>query len=317
MFNFALIGASGYIAPRHLRAIHESGNRLVAAIDPHDSVGVLDRYFPEARFFTEIERFDRFLMNLVLNNDERKVDYISVCTPNYLHDAHARLSLRVGANVICEKPLVVNPWNLDQLIKLEQDYGKKVYTVMQLRVHPRLIALKEQIQQQPGMKHDVTLSYITPRGSWYQASWKGVLEKSGGVGTNIGIHLFDLMIWLFGDVTGYEVHYCDLHKMTGVIEFQNAHVRWFLSIDKRDLPREYDSSGYTAYRYLSIDGIETEFSEGFADLHTLVYNDIIAGKGYGIEDARPSIDLVYHLRNFKPIVPAGDCHPILEKLISN
>jgi len=317
VYNFAIIGASGYIAPRHLKAILDTGNRLVAACDPHDSVGILDRYFPEARFFTEIERFDRYLEKLRLNDDPRKIDFVTVCSPNYLHDAHTRLGLRIDANVICEKPLVINPWNLDQMAKIELDRKKKIYTVLQLRVHPGLIALKERLaKSDTGKKHDVTLSYITPRGSWYQTSWKGVLDKSGGVATNIGIHLFDLMMWLFGGMTGYEVHYSDPSKMTGVVEFQNAHVRWFLSIDKKDIPVEYDASGNKAFRSILIDGNETEFSEGFTDLHTLVYKDIFEGRGYGVEDARQSIELVYHLRNSIPRAPSGDYHPMLKNIMS-
>lgn len=312
MKNFGLIGASGFVAPRHLKAIRDTGNRLIAAVDPHDSVGILDTFFRETRFFTEIERFDRYLEKLRRQSDEDRAHYISICSPNYLHDAHVRLALRLRAHAICEKPLVISPWNLDALQDLEAEYGCRVYTVLQLRHHPSLIALKESLDISVRNGHaDVCLTYITRRGPWYQTSWKGSLEKSGGMSMNIGIHFFDLLIWLFGPVERCSVHFSTPQKMAGALELSRARVRWFLSVDGNDLPVNYIESGRSAFRSITISGQEVEFSEGFGDLHTRVYEEIIAGRGYGIEDARPSIDLVHTIRNSPIVVPKDDAHPML------
>lgn len=310
MKNFALIGAAGYIAPRHLKAVHDTGNRLVAAVDPKDSVGVLDRFFPDARFFTEIERFDRFLEKLRRDRSSERVDYVSVCSPNYLHDAHVRLGLRVHADVICEKPLTITPWNIDALSELEHEYDRKVYTVLQLRLLPPLRALKERLEQQPPKKRPkVVLSYVTRRGPWYQVSWKGDPAKSGGVAMNIGIHFFDLLLWLFGSVREKEVHIHTPTKMAGMLELERADVTWFLSIDARDLPPGQLDKGEPAYRSLTMDGDELEFSSGFTELHTQVYKDVLAGGGYGLPDARPAVELVHTLRGV-PVTEPGDlAHP--------
>ncbi|PDV99802.1 Gfo/Idh/MocA family oxidoreductase [Candidatus Chloroploca asiatica] len=300
--NFAMTGVAGYIAPRHLKAIKETGNRLVAAIDPNDAVGILDQYAFDVRFFTEFERFDRHLEKLRRGPAEQRVHYLSICAPNYLHDAHCRAALRIGADAICEKPLVINPWNLDPLQELEQESGKRIYTILQLRLHPRLIALREQLQQAPrGHRHDVVLTYITARGFWYHISWKGISEKSGGIATNIGIHFFDLLIWLFGDVLEQRVHHNDPQRMGGILELERARVRWFLSVDHRDLPFTAQAGSKTTYRSITIDEQEVEFTAGFTDLHTRVYEDILAGGGFGIDEVRPSIELVHQLRN-APIV---------------
>jgi UDP-N-acetyl-2-amino-2-deoxyglucuronate dehydrogenase len=289
--NFAVIGVGGYIAPRHLRAIRDTGNRLVAAVDPKDSVGVLDQYSFDVRFFTEIERFDRHLEKLRRGPEEGNIHYVSICSPNYLHDAHCRLALRVGADVICEKPLVINPWNLDALEELEVETKRRIHTVLQLRVHPELIRLRESLRGDNTV-HDVELTYITSRGPWYQVSWKGQIDKSGGVATNIGVHFFDLLIWLFGSVSGIKVFHADDQRMSGFIELEHARVGWFLSVDKNDLP----DIAKTTYRSITVDGKEVEFSEGFTDLHTRVYEETLAGRGFGIAEARPSIELTYRIR---------------------
>jgi UDP-N-acetyl-2-amino-2-deoxyglucuronate dehydrogenase len=310
--NFAVIGVGGYIAPRHLRAIRDTGNRLVAAVDPKDSVGVLDQYSFEVKFFTEIERFDRHLEKLRRGPEEDRVHYISVCSPNYLHDAHCRLALRVGSDVICEKPLVINPWNFDALEELEAETKHRIHTVLQLRVHPQLINLK-QSQQKEGGQHDVVLTYITSRGPWYHVSWKGQQDKSGGVATNIGVHLFDLLLWLFGPVANTRVYQSNNSRMSGFIELEHARVRWFLSVDAQDLPPQAKLAGKTTYRSITVDGKEVEFSEGFTDLHTRVYEETLAGRGFGIAEARPSIELTYAIRT-APISPKDECaHPLLYK----
>ena len=299
MSNFALIGTAGYIAPRHLKAIRDTENKLIAAVDPHDSVGLLDSYSFETRFFTEIERFDRHLEKLRRGPDAEinRVHWVSICSPNYLHDAHCRLALRVGANVICEKPLVINPWNLDQLEQIEDETGQKIYNVLQLRVHPQLFKLREQLQQDNSTKkHEVILTYVTSRGNWYHTSWKGDENKSGGVATNIGIHFFDLLMWLFGSVEDVKVFHKDPKRMSGFIELENASVRWFLSVDNNDLPEDARQSGKTTYRSITVDGEEIEFSGGFTDLHTKVYELTLAGEGFRISDARPSINLVHKIR---------------------
>lgn len=312
--NFAITGVAGYIAPRHLRAIRDTGNRLVAAVDPHDSIGLLDQYAFDVRFFTEIERFDRHLEKLRRGPEENRVHFVSICSPNYLHDAHCRLALRVGADVICEKPLVINPWNLDALQELEAETGKRIYNVLQLRVHPALLALREQLRQQgKSGRRDVILTYVTARGGWYHVSWKGSEEKSGGVATNIGIHFFDLLLWLFGEAGECRVHYADDKRMAGFIELAGARVRWFLSVDAKDLPFEAAPGKRSTYRSITIDGQEIEFTEGFTDLHTRVYEEVLAGQGHGIDDARPSISLVHRIRH-TPLSPVDDtAHPQLLK----
>lgn len=314
MKNFAITGVAGYIAPRHLKAIQDTGNNLVAATDPHDSVGILDRFFPDASFFTEFERFDRQLEMLRRGNDANKVDYISICSPNHLHDAHIRLALRIGSDALCEKPLVLNPWNLDILENLEQEYSNKVYSVLQLRVHPSLIAIKQKIDSgKKTKKHQVILTYITSRGKWYTYSWKGQAEKSGGIATNIGVHFFDLLMWYFGKTNYSEVHLSQPDKMSGYLDLENAEVRWFLSLDKSDLPEEAISMGRTTHRSITMDEDEVEFTEGFTDLHTRVYEETLAGKGFGIKEARPSIETVYNIRIMKPNPNSSKLHPMVEK----
>lgn len=288
MKKFALIGAAGYIAPRHMKAIYETGNELVAAMDIYDSVGVLDRYFPNCSFFAEIERFDRYLEKLQTQNEG--LDYISVCTPNYLHDAHCRLGMRVGADVICEKPLVLNPWNLDQLKEIEKKTKKNVFTVLQLRLHPDLIDLKKSLNNE---HYNVVIKYITPRGPWYNFSWKGNMGKSGGIVTNIGIHLFDLMIWLFGKEIESVVYINNLNKVAGTSYFKRAKVDWFLSIDRNDLPENH----ITSYRSIVINDEPIKFDSGFTNLHTKVYEAVLNGCGFGIDDAYPSIKLVHKIRS--------------------
>ena len=298
MKNFGITGVAGYIAPRHLKAIKDSGNNLIAAVDPHDSVGILDQFFPHASFFTEFERFDRHLEKLRREGDELRAHYLTICSPNNLHDAHIRLALRIGADAICEKPLVLNPWNLDALQELEAETGSRVYTILQLRVHPSLIELKTKLEsQKTETKHKVNLTYITSRGLWYDFSWKGIKEKSGGVGTNIGIHFFDLLLWLFGSVQRSELHLSESKKMAGFLELKNAEVTWFLSADRDDLSAELIEKKIPTFRSIDYDGKEIQFSSGFTDLHTKVYEETLAGKGFGIESARPSIQLAYELRN--------------------
>lgn len=313
--NFAITGVAGYIAPRHLTAIYETGHHLVAAVDPHDSVGILDHNFPNSAFFTEIERFDRHLEMLRRGPVNERVHYVSVCSPNHLHDAHIRLALRVGADAICEKPLVMNPWNLDVLQELEQEHGRSVYTVLQLRVHPRLLELREQIQaeaKEGGKRHSVRLTYITSRGKWYGYSWKGDEAKSGGVTTNIGIHFFDLLMWLFGAPVRNEVHVAEAERFGGAMELANADVQWFLSVDERDLP-EHVQGVQPTYRSITVDGQEVEFSGGFRDLHTRVYEETLAGKGFTIQDARAAIELVHNIRQARPMSPTGETHPLISR----
>jgi UDP-N-acetyl-2-amino-2-deoxyglucuronate dehydrogenase len=314
MKRFALTGVAGYIAPRHLQAIHDTGNQLVAAMDPHDSVGILDRYFPHASFFTEFERFDRHLERLKRDPSRDAIDFLSICVPNYLHDAHIRLALRVGANALCEKPLVANPWQLDALQELESEYPGKVYTILQLRVHPALIELKKKLDLLPKDKrHQVSLSYITSRGPWYQYSWKGDEDKSGGIATNIGIHFFDMLSWFFGAVKDKEVYLSEELRMSGMLELENADVNWYLSIDRSDLPEEAVAKGQPTYRSITIDGEEVEFSGGFTDLHTVMYQETVAGRGFGMEHARPSIELVHALRTMPIAQHIRHGHPFLLK----
>jgi UDP-N-acetyl-2-amino-2-deoxyglucuronate dehydrogenase len=294
--NFAITGVAGFVAARHLKAIQETGNRLLAAVDPHDAVGILDRFSFDTRFFTEIERFDRHLEKLRRGPVAGRVDYLSICSPNYLHDAHIRLALRVGADAICEKPLVINPWNLEALKELECESGRRVFTVLQLRLHPVLVALKARLEQAPHAMHEVTLSYVTARGRWYGVSWKGSEERSGGVITNIGIHFFDLLLWLFGAVKHSEVHMRETTRAAGMLQLARARVSWFLSTDLRDLPFTSVPGGQTTHRSIRIDGTEVEFSDGFVSLHTKVYEDILGGGGFGIDDARPAIVLAHSIR---------------------
>ena len=298
MKNFALIGVGGYVAPRHLKAIKETGNNLIAALDKNDSVGILDSYFPEADFFTEFERFDRHIEKL-----KRKgihTDYLTVCSPNYLHDAHIRFGLRIGADVICEKPLVLNPWNVEGLMEIEKETGKKIFTILQLRLHPAIIELKEKIQKAPaGKKYDIDLRYITSRGHWYYISWKGDIQKSGGIATNIGIHFFDMLLWIFGDVKSLEVHQHTHDIAAGRLELEKANVNWFLSINADTLPQEAKLAGKRTFRSLTIDGKEFEFSEGFTELHTKSYEEILKGNGFPVTETLRSIELVNEIRNKK------------------
>jgi UDP-N-acetyl-2-amino-2-deoxyglucuronate dehydrogenase len=311
--NFAITGVGGYIAPRHLKAIRDTGCRLVAAVDPKDSVGVLDQYAFDVRFFTEVERFDRHLEKLRRGAESDRVHYLTVCSPNYLHDAHCRLGLRVGADVICEKPLVINPWNLEPLRDLEAETGRRIYTVLQLRVHPALVALRERLMKEsPGRPHDVVLTYVTSRGHWYDVSWKGQIEKSGGVPTNIGIHFFDLLSWLFGGVESHAVHLRQPRRMAGSIALERARVRWFLSVESSDLPFAPEPGKRTTFRSITVDGQEVEFSEGFGDLHTAVYREALAGRGFGLDDVRPSIELAHAMRTCDVTSPGDDAHPLLK-----
>ncbi len=310
MVNFALTGLAGYIAPRHLQAIRDTGSRLVAAVDPHDSVGIMDQYFPEASFFTEFERFDRHLEKLRRGPEDERVSYVSVCAPNHLHDAHIRLALRTGADAICEKPLVLNPWNLDQLAEIEAESGQRVWTILQLRVHPALVALRERILAEPDRRHQVRLTYVTTRGMWYRYSWKGDARKSGGVATNIGVHFFDMLQWLFGEAGGLAVHVNEPERAAGTLALPRADVQWFMSLDADDLP-EHTRGAQPTYRSITVDGEEIEFSGGFRDLHTLVYERTLAGQGFGIEDARPSIALVHDIRHAAPVAAGADAHPFV------
>ena len=296
--NFALIGAAGYVAPRHMKAIVDTGNKLIVALDKSDSVGVLDSFSYDVAFFSEFERFDRHAEKLRRQGEDARLHFVSICGPNYLHDAHIRFALRIGADAVCEKPLVLNPWNLDALSELEEESGRRIYNILQLRLHPALVALKDKYANCEADKRPlVELTYITSRGNWYFHSWKGEVEKSGGVATNIGIHFFDMLMWIFGKPLNREVHLSDPRRMSGFLELENADVRWFLSVDRRDLPDEAIAEGKTTFRSVKVDREEVEFSSGFVDLHTAVYREILDGRGFGIEDARPSIELVYNLRN--------------------
>jgi UDP-N-acetyl-2-amino-2-deoxyglucuronate dehydrogenase len=311
--NFAVIGIAGYIAVRHVRAVKETNNNLVAALDPFDSVGFMDSYFPEADFFTEFERFDRHIAKL--NRQGTHVDYVSICSPNYLHDSHIRFALRNGADAICEKPLVLNPWNIDALKDYERETGKKVWNILQLRHHQAIMDLKEQVRNDPPDKvYDIDLSYITSRGNWYHYSWKGKDEKSGGVHTNIGVHFFDMLTWIFGDVKENRVNFIKGDKAAGYLELERARVRWFLSIDHNDIPSEMKASGKRTYRSITVNGEEIEFSGGFTDLHTISYEKILEGKGYGLDAARTSIGIVYNIRNSEPVGLTGEYHPIIKSI---
>lgn len=303
--NFAVTGVAGFVAPRHLKAIHDTGNRVVAAVDPHDAVGLLDRFGFDVRFFTEFERFDRHLDKLRRGPEGDRVQYVTVCSPNYLHDAHMRVALRVGADAICEKPLVINPWNLDALQELEQETHRRIYTVLQLRLHPALVAFKEKLKGSPKKRHTVQLAYLTARGRWYDVSWKGVDERSGGIVTNIGIHFFDLLAWLFGDVERAEVHLREGKRAAGTLALANADVQWYLSAEASDLPFTPVPGSKTTFRSIVVDGEQLEFSDGFTDLHTRVYQEILAGRGFGIDEARPSIELSHRIRETAITRPAS------------
>jgi len=310
--NFGIIGVAGYIAVRHLHAIKETGNNLLASLDKFDSVGRIDSYFPESDFFVEFERFDRHFDKLKRNGT--KIDYVSICSPNYLHDSHIRFALRHHAEAICEKPIVLNPWNIDALQEIENETGHKIYTVLQLRLHPKLIELRDRIKNGPkGKVYDIDMTYITSRGNWYSISWKGDIQKSGGVATNIGIHFFDLLSWIFGDTRKNIVHVSEPHKAAGYLELENARVRWYLSLEYNDVPKAVKESGKRTYRSITVDGEEIEFSEGFADLHTMTYREILAGRGFGLRDARQSVETAYTIRNSAPIGLKGEYHPFLKE----
>ena len=315
MKNFALIGAAGYIAPRHLKAIKDTNNNLIAALDKFDSVGIMDSYFPNADFFVEFERFDRHLEKLKREKNIR-LDYVSICTPNYLHDAHIRTALRRDAHAICEKPLVLNPWNIDALLDIEKATAKKVYTILQLRLHQSIIDLKKKVDKGPKDKiYDVDLTYLTSRGHWYYTSWKGDVSKSGGIASNIGVHFYDMLSWIFGDVKQNVVHLHTHDRAAGYLEFERARVRWFLSIDYNVIPQEIKDKGQRTYRSIKVEGDEIEFSGGFTELHTESYKDILAGNGFGLKDARQSIEIVQSIRNAETSPLQGDYHPFakLEK----
>lgn len=315
MKDFALIGAAGYIAPRHMQAIRDTGNSLVAAVDTNDSVGIIDSYFPEAAFFTEFERFDRHLEKL--KRAGKKVGYISICSPNYLHDAHIRFGLRYGADVICEKPIVLNPWNIDALEEIENETGHHVYNILQLRLHPNIIALKKKVEESPKDKiYDFDLTYITSRGNWYYTSWKGNTEKSGGIATNIGVHFFDMLQWVFGAVKENIVHLHTHDRAAGYLAFEKAKVRWFLSINADTLPSEVRDKGKRTYRSINIDGEEIEFSDGFTDLHTISYRQILGGQGFRIGEARTAIEMVHKIRTSAPSGLQGPYHPLCELTVA-
>jgi len=311
MKNFALMGAAGYIAPRHLKAIKDTNNNLIAALDKFDSVGIMDRYFPNANFFTEFERFDRHIEKLK-RNEAIALDYVSICTPNYLHDSHIRMALRSGAHAICEKPIVLNPWNIDALAAIEKESEGNINTILQLRLHTAIIALKKKVDATPkNGKYEIDLTYITSRGKWYDASWKGESSKSGGIATNIGVHFYDMLSWIFGSVQENVVHLRTPHKAAGYLEFENARVRWFLSIDAEDLPKEVKEKQQRTFRAITIDLEELEFSDGFTELHTISYQKILQHQGFGLAEVRPSIEIVHDIRNAE-IESLGHKHPFLK-----
>lgn len=315
MKNFAIIGVGGYIAPRHLKAIKETGNNLLVALDKSDSVGIMDSFFPKADFFTEPERFERHVYKTQHGSGE-KIDIFSICTPNYLHDAHIRMALLNGADAICEKPLVLNPWNIDALSELEKETGHKIYNILQLRLHPAIINLKKKIEAgNPNKVYDVDLTYITSRGKWFHYSWKGDVTKSGGLATNIGIHFFDMLQYIFGKKKMLVVHHRDDHVVSGYLELERARVRWFLSVDSEYLPDDIKAKGQTTYRSIQIAGDELEFTGGFTDLHTESYKNILAGNGFGIQNAKPSIEMVHYIRNAEIVNTMKDCeHPFMSKI---
>lgn len=312
--SFGLIGAAGYIAPRHLKAIKDTGNVLTAAYDPNDSVGIMDSYFPDASFFTEFERFDRHVEKL--RRRGKGLDYIGICSPNYLHDSHMRFALRSGAHAICEKPLVINPWNVDALEEFERDYGKRIYNILQLRHHPAIRDLRNRVAQEPAdRKHDVDLTYLTSRGNWYFASWKGDIQKSGGIGTNIGVHFFDMLGWVFGRLQENHVHLHEADTAAGYLEFERARVRWFLSVNADYLPADVKAKGQRTFRSITCDEEQVEFSDGFTDLHTVSYQAILAGEGFGLSAARDSIELVHGVRTKAPDRSRGEVHPFVQRVL--
>lgn len=315
--NFALIGAAGYIAPRHMKAIAETKNALVAALDKSDSVGIIDSHFPNAHFFTEFERFDRHLDMLRRHAEADAVDYVSVCSPNYLHDSHMRFALRSGADAICEKPLVLNPWNIDGLAEIEKDTGQQIHTILQLRLHPAILAVQQEVQSTPDdTKYEVDLTYVTSRGSWYLQSWKGDTDKSGGIATNIGVHFYDMLQFIFGPLQENIVHYSSPTKAAGFLEYARARVRWFLSIDVNDVPAAQREAGQRTFRSITYDGKDLEFSGGFTDLHTRSYEEILAGRGFGLEENRAAIETVATIRTAAPAGMTGDYHPFLKQVSS-
>lgn len=309
--NFVLIGAAGYVAPRHMRAIKDNQSNLLAALDVNDSVGIIDSYFPNAEFFTEFERFDRYV-DKVLRRDRSSIQYVSICSPNYLHDAHIRFALRSGLDAICEKPVVLNPWNIDGLLEIEKETGRKVNTILQLRLHPSIVELREEIQSAKSVKRDVTLTYVTSRGRWYMQSWKGDVRKSGGVASNIGVHFFDMLHFLFGELQMNKLHYATESTAGGYLEYTGARVRWFLSVEERFLPKESLARNEKTYRSIVIDGKEVEFSSGFTDLHTTSYERVLAGEGFGLEENRTAIETVSGIRHARPSGLVGDFHPFLK-----
>lgn len=314
MKKFALIGAAGYIAPRHMKAIKDTNNNLIAAFDPNDSVGIIDSFFPDASFFTEFERFDRHIDKLRRANNQKAVDYITICSPNYLHDSHIRFALRSGAHAICEKPLVLNPWNIDGLKEIERDTGQKINTILQLRLHPSIIKLKEKIENGPqDKKYDVDLTYITSRGKWYLQSWKGDTKKSGGIATNIGVHFFDMLYFVFGELQQNVVHLSTPTKAAGYLEYEKARVRWFLSIDIDDVPQNIRDTGQRTFRSITVNGEELEFSGGFTDLHNRSYEEILAGRGFGLEENRVAISTVSAIREANITSLTSDYHPFIKK----
>lgn len=317
MKNFGLIGASGYIAPRHMKAIKETNNKLVGALDPYDGIGIMDSHFPEASFFTEFERFDRYV-DKCRRNMQNRIEYMAIATPNYLHDAHIRFALRSGADAICEKPLVLNPHNLNQLKIIEQETGKRVYTILQLRLHPSIIALRKKIlnelKQYPEKVYDIKLTYLTSRGKWYFISWKGDNYKSGGIASNIGVHFFDMLSWIFGEVQKNTVHLKTSDTNAGTLRFKNARVNWFLSVNSKYLPQSVKDQGQTTYRSITINEDEIEFSDGFKDLHTRSYEEMLKGNGFGLDDAFESVSIVSQIRKMEPIGLLNDYHPFCEKV---
>jgi UDP-N-acetyl-2-amino-2-deoxyglucuronate dehydrogenase len=309
MKNFALIGAAGYIAPRHLKAIKSTGNNLMAAYDPFDSVGIMDSYFPSADFFIEFERFDRHIDKL--RRKGKKIDFVSVCSPNYLHDSHIRFGLRSNADVICEKPIVLSPWNIDALEEIEIESGKQIYSILQLRLHPSIIALREKVINGPKDKiYDVDLTYLTSRGHWYFTSWKGNIDKSGGIATNIGVHFYDMLTWIFGAVKNNTVNIHSTDRAAGYLELEKARVRWFLSINYETIPEEIKAQGKRTYRSIKIEGEELEFSDGFTDLHSTSYEKILAGEGFRIGETKTAIEIVHDIRNATPVGLKGEYHPL-------
>ena len=318
--NFALIGAAGYIAPRHMKAIKETGNDLVAALDPYDGIGIMDSNFPNASFFTEFERFDRFVDKWHRDSGKR-IDFVSICSPNYLHDSHIRFALKNGADAISEKPLVLNPWNIDQLKILENETGQKVNNILQLRLHPSIIALKEKValelKKNPNKVYDIDLTYLTSRGKWYFVSWKGDESKSGGIASNIGVHFYDMLCWIFGEVQENIVHLKKADANAGSLKLKNANVRWFLSVNIDYIPEEIKSRGLTTFRSITVDNEEIEFSGGFADLHTRSYEEILKGNGFGLDEAYGSINTVSTIRNLEPIGLKGEYHPFCRKVVKN